>query len=223
MSEKELKKRKKELDNRAVELAIEKEEIEIEKEKVEKTRGELREKDKKLVEKEAELEEKKAVLDMREDYLGAAKVIREVTGKVEWIRNLVVAGLIVGVIAITIGTGFRILMENRITDKIAALDQKITALAGAEQASYRFVAESQKAGDKGEFIFDVEKMEGKVFTTGVSGGKNLYVEAEDTVEVALTDVESGIVLEKTFEKVQPGDILNFMIKRYEGPTIGRIE
>jgi len=213
MSEKEKpEERKKRLDSRAIELAIEKEEIEIEKEKVEKTRGELREEDKKLVEKGAELEKKEAVLDTREEYLEAAKVVKEVTGKVEWIRNLVVAGLIVGVIAITMGTGFRILMENRINNKIAALDQKITALAGAEQVSeYQFVARSERTGDEKEFIFDVEKMKGKVFTLGTPNAKNLYVEEGDTVVITLTDTESNVVLKKTFEKVQPGDVIEFVV------------
>jgi len=132
----------------------------------------------------------------------------------------VVVALIIGVITAAIGLGFSIpVMENRINDKIAVLDQKITALAEAEQVSYQFVARSEKTGDEREFIFDVEKMEGKVFTSGVSGGKNLCVESGDSVVVALTDIKSGVVLEKTFEKVQPWDILNFMIKRYEGPTI----
>ncbi len=232
MNEKEkLEERKKELDTREKiltrreeGLAGEEGAFKTEKEEVEKVRKGLAEEDKKLVEKETELGKKEAVLDMKEKYLEAAKVIRDVTHKVKGIRNLVVVALIIGA---AIGAGlwvYRIpAVENRITDKIIALDQKITAISARQASEYQFIAKSEKTGDEKGFVFDTKEMKGKVFTTGVPGGKNLYVKTDDIVEVALTDVESGVVLERVFKEVQPGDILNFMIKRYEGPTIGRIE
>ncbi len=87
------------------------------------------------------------------------------------------------------------------------------ALTETEQVSeYQFVARSEKTGDEKEFIFDVEKMKGKVFTSGTPNAKNLYVEAGDTVVITLVDTESNVVLKKTFEKVQPGDVVEFKVK-----------
>jgi len=216
MSEKEeLEKRKKELDTRAIKLAEEKEALRTEKEYIEKRTEKTREGEKKLAEKKTELEKKKAVLDVKEEYLEAAKVVKEVTGKVELIGSLVAIVLVLSAIAAAMGTGlwfFRIPnAENRITGEIAVLDQKIATLSVEKVSQYGFVAVSQKTGDRKNFGFDVEKMEGKVFTSGVSGGKNLCVESGDSVVVALTDIKSGVVLEKTFERVQPGDVIEFVV------------
>jgi len=187
-------------------------------EEIKKREEKLNEREKGLVEKEAELEKKKAVLDVREEFLGAAKVIKEVTGKVEVVRNLVVVALIIGAVSVAIGEGlwfYRIpAMERRINGRVTALGQRIATAIGTEQVSkYQFVAESQKTGDEKEFVFNTEEMEGKVFTTGISGGKNLYIEKDDTVIVTLTDNESKVTVKKTFEDVQPGDVLDFLVKQ----------
>ena len=49
------------------------------------------------------------------------------------------------------------------------------------------------------------------------------LEEVDAKLIVKDDVVEVAVDPKTFEKVKPGDILNFMIKRYEGPKIGRTE
>jgi len=177
----------------------------------------LNEQEKRLTEKETELEKKRKLLEAKEEYLGAAKVVKEVTEKVKGIRYWVIIVLIIGAVSVAIGEGlwfYRIpAMERRIDSGITALGQRVATAIGTEQVSeYQFAARSEKTGDEKGFVFDTKEMEGRVFTSGISGSKNLYVGSGDTVVITLTDTESNVVLEKTFKEVQPGDVLDFLVK-----------